>query len=254
MMSYRAFVEKEFCENIRSYKMYILIVIFVFLGLLNPITAKMTPVILNTLVEQGVSITIPEPVAIDSWMQFYKNVPNMGIIVFVIVFSGIMSSEYGKGTLINIIAKGLPRRDVVLAKYTVVSLLWTVCYWTCYGVTYIYTGYFWRNSFVHHVVYAAFCLWVFGLFIFSTLILGAVLYRSNYGSMLFTGVFFLCMYLFSMLPKLGKLSPVFLSSCNMRIIQENLDCSDTVLTLGITVLLSVIMVVIAIIVLNKKKL
>lgn len=252
-MPYRAFVEKEFLENIRSYKIYMLIVIFAFLGVLNPITAKFTPQILSTLMEQGVSITFPQPTAIDSWMQFYKNVPNMGMIVFVIVFSGTMSSEYGKGTLINIIAKGLPRRDVVLAKYSVIGLIWTLCYWLCFGITFVYTSYFWKNSSNHHVVFAAFCLWIFGMFILSTLMLGAVLNRSNYGCMLFTGAIFLCMYFFSMLPKLSKLSPVFLSSCNLNLIQGKLSCADTVLTIVITIAVSFVMIVMGIIVFNKKK-
>ena len=54
-------------------------IIFVMLGMLSPAIAKLTPDLLELLTEtQGSSsmtITVGEVTALDSWVQFFKNIP-----------------------------------------------------------------------------------------------------------------------------------------------------------------------------------
>lgn len=60
----------------------------------------------------------------------------MGLIVLVLLFSGTLTTELSKGTLINVLTKGLTRYAVILAKYTVALVLWSFALLMALGVTY----------------------------------------------------------------------------------------------------------------------
>lgn len=113
MKAYFAFTQKELLESLRTYKLLIMIIVFMFFGMLGPLTAKLTPQILESLMPAGMQVTMGEPTAFDSWAQFFKNVSQMGFIVVAILFSGIMANEFNRGTLIHPLTKGLPRSTVI---------------------------------------------------------------------------------------------------------------------------------------------
>ena len=59
--------------------------------------------------------------ALTSWTQFYKNIP-LALIIFLLIFSGILTVEYQKGTLINMITKGMNRWKILAAKGIIMSI------------------------------------------------------------------------------------------------------------------------------------
>ena len=79
MRTFIAFTKKEFLEQFRTNKLLILTLVFIFIGILNPLTALLTPWLLEMFSESmegsGVIIGEIEVTALDSWMQFYKNIP-----------------------------------------------------------------------------------------------------------------------------------------------------------------------------------
>lgn len=134
MNGFIAFTKKEFTENVRNYRLLTMIAIFAIFGFIGPLTAKFTPQLIETLAPQ-LNMNIPEPVALDSWVQFYKNVPSLGFSLMIILFSSILSNEYSKGTLVIMLTKGLSRPAVILAKFTVMFCIMTVSLWLCFGIT-----------------------------------------------------------------------------------------------------------------------
>ena len=149
MSSFFAFLKKEVLESYRSGKLLLLGILFVAFGVMNPAIAKLTPWLLEVLSEEladsGMQITAASVDAITSWTQFFKNTP-MALIVFVLLYGGSFTKEYGSGTLILLLTKGLARYKVLLAKTTLMLSLWTVGYWTCFGITFGYNAYFWNNG------------------------------------------------------------------------------------------------------------
>lgn len=130
-----AFAGKEFMELIRTGKLVILTLLFLFFGIMNPAIAKMTPWLMEmmseSLGEAGLTVTEVEVDAMTSWMQFYKNIP-IALILFLLLFSSILTVEYQKGTLINMITKGMARWGIIASKAVVMLVLWTAEYWMCY--------------------------------------------------------------------------------------------------------------------------
>ena len=139
MNHYLVFLKKELVEHARTYKLLIMLVVFTIFGITNPLIAKLTPELLASFMPEGMSMTIPEPTALDSWAQFFKNTQQMGMIVLVLVFSGVLSSEISRGTLINLLTKGLSRQAVILAKYSAMLLVWSLSILLSAALTWVYT-------------------------------------------------------------------------------------------------------------------
>ena len=123
MRTFIAFTKKEFLEQVRTNKLLILTLVFIFIGILNPLTALLTPWILEMFSESmegsGVIIGEIEVTALDSWMQFYKNIP-IAFIVFLLVQSSIFSKEYQKGTLTLVLTKGFERYKIIICKFMII--------------------------------------------------------------------------------------------------------------------------------------
>jgi ABC-2 type transport system permease protein len=66
MKSFIAFSKKELIESVRTYKLMIVLSVFLLFGMLNPITAKITPELLKEFMPEGIIITLPSPSSIDS--------------------------------------------------------------------------------------------------------------------------------------------------------------------------------------------
>src|SRR5665647_682471 len=186
MRAYFAFTKKEFTENLRTYKLMIMIVVFLIFGVMNPLFAKFTPEILKAAGLDPSALGMGTPTAMDSFAQFCKNVGQLGLLVLVIVFSGIMANELSEGTLINILTKGMKRSTVILSKFTMATVIWTVSYLLCLAVTYAYTAYYFTIENISNVFLTFSSMWLFGVLLVAIVILGGVLFKNIYGSLLLT--------------------------------------------------------------------
>ena len=105
---------------------------------------------LEVYYETGMTITAVSVSALDSWVQFFKNIP-MALIIFVILESNIFTGEYRSGTLVLSLTKGLDRYKVLIAKTAVLTVLWTLGFWVCYGITYGCNRIFWEEQAAQHL-------------------------------------------------------------------------------------------------------
>ena len=193
-----AFTKKEFIEVVRSGKFLVLIIVFSLFGIMNPAIAKLTPWMMeqfsSSLEESGFIITQVTVDALTSWTQFYKNVP-MGLIIFLLMFSGIMANELQKGTLVNIITKGMSRMWIIVSKTIVMLALWTLNYWMCYFITYVYNEYFWDNKVAKYVLYSAFLVYMLGVWLISLMMLMSTIFTTGSTVAVGTGAVFFVSYM-----------------------------------------------------------
>ena len=125
-----AFFKKEVMEQIRSKKIMILVLVFAFFGITNPVIAKLTPWLLElfseTMQDSGIVIVGAQVTALDSWMQYFGNLL-LPMIVFALLQSNVFSKEYQTKTMTLVLSKGFERYKVVLSKFAILVLSWTVC-------------------------------------------------------------------------------------------------------------------------------
>ncbi len=251
-----AFIKKETLQQLRSGRLMILGILFVLLGIMNPATAKLTPRLLeimaDSLAESGMTVTNVTVSAMDSWMQFFKNMP-LGLIAFILLQSSIFTKEYSSGTLVLSLTKGLERFKVVVSKTTVLTVLWTLGYWLCFGITYGYSAYFWDNSAAQNLVFSAVCWWMFGVCVISLMILFSTIANSNTGVLVGTGSVVLASYLLGLFPKISKYLPTFLADGNSLIYgvaEEKSYVAAIIVTVGV----SLICFAVSIPIFNRKQL
>ena len=256
MRSFLAFTRKEFTYQLRSGKMMLLGILFVLFGIMNPAIAKITPWLLETmadsLAESGMTVTAVTVTAMDSWVQFFKNIP-MALIAFVLLEGSIFAKEYETGTLVLSLTKGLSRYKVVLSKAVVLTMLWSLGYWVCFGVTYGYNAYFWDNSIAQNLWLSVICWWVFGLWIIGLMVLFSVISKSGSTVLVGTGgVVFGC-YLLGMIPKIKDYVPTLLTDGN-SLIYGTAKANTYTAPLLLTAAMTVIFIASSIPLFSKKKL
>jgi ABC-2 type transport system permease protein len=251
-----AFLKKELLEQIRSGKLLFLGILFVLFGVMNPAVAKLTPWLLETLAdsmaEGGMTITIGEVTALDSWVQFFKNIP-MALIAFVLMEGSIFTREYSSGTLLLSLTKGFARYKVVATKALVLTALWSLGYWLCFGITYGYNAYFWDNSVAQDLLFSVLCWWLFGLWVIALLVLFSSLAKENTGVLLGTGGVVLTCSLFSFIPKVQKFLPTQLTDGN-SLIYGAIEMDKYVPALVIAGAMTLVCFVASIPIFNKKQL
>lgn len=253
MTHYIAFLKKEILESIRTYKLFILLIVFVLFGVMNPLATKLTPYIIKTLIPDGNSIPIPEPTAFDSWAQFFKNITQMGLIVTILVFNGILVTELSKGTLINILTKGLSRKAVILSKFSSMILIWTLSVTASFIVTWAYTVYLFPVCGISNLFFSVFCLWLFGSFLLSLLMFSSTLANTNYGSLIIVGVTVGISMMLNIIPSFQKYNPISLSTRNMELLTNTLHPASLYDAIGVTVIIIVALISFSILVFRKKQ-
>ena len=254
MKTFIAFVKKEILEEIRTGKLLILGILFVVFGIMNTAVAKLTPWLLeimaDSLAESGMNIAISEVSAIDSWVQFFKNIP-MALIVFVLIYGNSFTKEYESGTLILLITKGLKRDKILLAKTAVFLSFWSIGYWLCFYITYFYNDYYWNNDIAKGLYTAACNWWLFGVFVLCLTVLFSVICKNYTAVLLFTGGSILLSYLLGLLPQISYFVPsALMNSATLLIGAE--DMADYLKAVLITASLSISCILASIPFFNKK--
>ncbi|KGR79827.1 ABC transporter permease [Ureibacillus manganicus] len=116
---------KEWLEMTRNYKVIWIPLIFVLFGLMQPITSYYMPEILKNAsnLPEGSVIEIPMPTSGEVLAQTLGQFNQMGILVLVLAFMGIVSSERKSGMLKAILVKPVRFSSYITAKWMSAVLL-----------------------------------------------------------------------------------------------------------------------------------
>jgi ABC-2 type transport system permease protein len=268
MRNYSIFLKKELFEAFKTYKLLIMGAVFFLLGTMSPLMGRFTPEILKWAIESDPSMAgmdlsalIIEPIAFDSWVQFYGNVGQMGMIVLVIVFSGMLASEMSKGssngagTLTIMLSKGLSRSAVILSKLTSAVLIWTVSFVLSALTAWGYTIYLFEDSVdsIENLFFAMLCMWLFGLFLLAVTVFAATVTSKGYTCMLTVGAIAILLSVVSVIPKVDRYNPVSLSTSSLLLLNGESVVKDFYPAIAVTIIGIVAFVSLAIVRFSKKR-
>ena len=252
MRIFLSLLKKEAIEGARTKKMISTFILFLFIGLISPLTAKLTPMILQSIATGNIDINVAIPSEIDSWTQFFKNISQIGMFGLAIILSTQMSNEFQKGTLINLLSKGLPRYQVVLSKIFYNFILWFIAYFCSLILTYFYTKYFFGISFpIRNILMAALLPFVFGLFLISLEILAGVISGNVIGTLILTTAGIVIQLILSIRDEIVKYMPIALIGKPVNLI-KGIGYDDYYVPIITGGILIIICIVISIAVINKK--
>ncbi len=241
MMELRAFTWKEFLWAARTGKLMFLMILFVLFGVMNPAIAKMTPWLMETLAgdlaDSGFHIVATTVNGLTSWNQFCKNIP-LAMIVFLLLFSGILTSEYEKGTLTMMLAKGLARWKILAAKGLVTGILWTAGYWMSFAITWGYNRFFWNDDSAAYVFAAGGCYYLLGLWLITLVLLMSAIFKTGGAALAAVVCSFVAVYLLGFLPAIKEYLPGFLFNAQ-TLLASAAEPVDFVPVILITIAISV---------------
>ena len=255
MNQFFAFTKKEFYESVATFRLYILLVVFVLFGVMGPMLAILTPAIMEMVAagDSGITIILPDPTAIDSWTQFFGNFSQMGSLALAVIFAGIMSSELSRGTLVNLLSKGLKRHTVILSKFFSAGVLWTLAITFSVGICWLYTAFYFDMADISHTALVFVAPWLFGLFLIALLVFGGTLF-GNFGGSLGVGFgTFLTLVFVNMIPGAERYNPVSLAGGALSVMNGTGEAADFIPAILICVATIVMLLVGSISVFNRKK-
>lgn len=118
MTAFLAFLRKEALEIRRTWRMWVLPGMLLLFGVVDPVLAKITPDLLESVAsdQPGTVIVLPEPVAHDALVQFAKSLSQVVLIALIIATADLIAGERRSGTAVLVLTKPLRRGAFVLAK------------------------------------------------------------------------------------------------------------------------------------------
>ena len=117
-------LRKELLELWRTRRTVIVCAVFLFLGFLSPLSAKLLPDIIQSMGDTGsVIIQVSPPTVQDALFQHVKSISQMGVPLAVLLAMGALASERARGTASMILSKPVSRASFLLGKLVALTLV-----------------------------------------------------------------------------------------------------------------------------------
>lgn len=231
------FFKKELMEIRKTSKLIVLPVVFLFFAILSPLTARYMKEIMEAAGVGEMIKLIPDPVYLDSFIQFFKNADFMCILTTILVFMGSVSEEKSKGSAILVMTKGVSRTDFILSKFFAAALLFTAAYMISAAVFIYYTSILFPGAYIAESWLALFLFWLYGILITAITILASTLSRSVTMSAVMALLAYAVIAGITALPKIGEYSPGILSSLGIEIMKGAEASAKAIAPMIVTVIL-----------------
>jgi ABC-2 type transport system permease protein len=134
-------LRKELLEQWRSYRLFIVAVVWLLFGLTSPLLARYTPEIIRLAMPNGEEIAnlVPTPTAVVAVEQYLKNISQVGVLLALFMAMGAVAQEKDKGTAALMLVKPLPRGVFVAAKFLALGVTFTLSFVLASAACYYYT-------------------------------------------------------------------------------------------------------------------
>ncbi|WP_456276348.1 ABC transporter permease [Bacillus sp. AK128] len=119
MTHFAVLYRKEMTEMVRNYKLMWIPLVFILLGIMQPVSAYYLPQILETFggLPEGARIEIPTPTGPQVLMEVLANFGMIGVLILVLSGMGIVSGERQSGVAGMVMMKPVPYSSYILSKW-----------------------------------------------------------------------------------------------------------------------------------------
>lgn len=250
-MSAKVMIKKEFNEIFKTSKIFILPLILLFFGFSSPILTKMMPELLSGLMDE-MQIILPDQTWMDSYIQFFGNITQIGFIAIILVFMNTITEEKSKNTIILVLSKPISRTWFIMSKFIVNSIFLNTSILISYFATAFYTNILFENTQYSQSLQAISLFMIYSTgFLAIVTGLSAILKSSLATGGISLGIFALV----SASTLFGKFfaenSPGAIPGHMNKLITGQINFNDTIMTIFLTILLSFGILIFGIIKFNK---
>lgn len=254
MKNIMTLIRKELLEAFRKHRLLVIITIFVLIGLMSPIGTKYLGEILKQLLPSGYVLKVREASEIEAYFQFFKNISQIGLIVLIIITSGLMADELEKKTIVNVLSKGVRREYIIVSKFISSIIVWLISYIISVIIFEYYTNIFWGNKIsLSSIIYSNLLVFSYGGLIISLNIFFGIMFKNKILTIVSCFIFSLIQMFIAVFPEISKLLPISLLSQCVYIIEGKVNMYETVITLASTLTLILFLLVISMSLFKRKE-
>ncbi len=171
----------------RTAKVIVFPALIVLISIISPLTAKYMNQILASFLEgSGVQIDFPDPVALDSYVQYISDLNEIVLLVVLFVSVSIFIRDKTKDLMPLIFSKPVSRTKYLLSKYISFSTLLFVSLLLGYLVFTYYTYVLFDKVFLIEGLVALLVYFLYLLFLMSIALVMSVLFRTYIMAILMT--------------------------------------------------------------------
>lgn len=217
MTGFGVLLGKELREQLRTYRLPVVAIVFLLFGITSPVLARYTKELIDALGAQataGMKIVLPPPTVADAVNQLLKNLVQFGILIAILLAMGTVASEKDRGTAGLILTKPASRLAFLAAKLVAISVTLAVAVAVGCAIAYVYTLLLFEGASLPVVGYIemAILMWLAITAYASLTFLGSTLTRSAVAG---AGIGFVALIVTGIvggLPTIGKYMPITLTT------------------------------------------
>ncbi|UOQ44841.1 ABC transporter permease [Halobacillus salinarum] len=247
MKTFTVLLQKEFRESWRSYKFLWMPLLFIFLGISDPLTNYYMEDILNAVgnMPEGFSVTLPDYAPIDLLKASTGQFQSLGLIVLVITAAGMINRERQNGTATLIYVRPVSYIALFMSKWTVAGALGMVSAILGYAGSMYYTSILYgpveAMAFIQMVL--TYCVWI--LFSVAVALMFSALFKTAFAMAVTIIVLPVAIMIESLIGQYWHISPWKLADYGVQFIAQT-DNEYYVKTLLLTVILMVLAIILGI--------
>lgn len=248
MNQFLILIKKDMIELYRTKKLLIIGIIFVLFAILSPVTAYLTPNIIEMLSKSdpNVIITVPDPTYIDSYIQFFNNFSQMCTLVVIIVFAPLIVEEKRKGTFHTLLNNKVSRSNFVISKIISQLKSFTFFYIVSILIFMLYTYILFEQTLAPYWLLSFTSLYIYFIFLIGIINLMSVITKTNIMSIVASLAVFFSIMILNFIPIIGKYLPNYLITISNNLIIDNSYLQYVVVNYIVTLTLFVITVMLSI--------
>jgi hypothetical protein len=124
MRGFTVLLKKELREHIKTHKLLIVLVVFLFLGMGTPLMLHYLPDIVNS--GGGTEIPMPDFTGEDAASEFFGSIAQIGMVVVILVAMGAVARERERGTALLTLSKPVGRDMFIAAKLAALAVIFGI--------------------------------------------------------------------------------------------------------------------------------
>ena len=207
MAGFRVLLGKELLEQWRTFRLPVVATVFLLVGLISPLLARLTPEILKAAVGDQIPIVLPPPTAADAVDQLAKNLGQFGGLIAVLLAMGAVATEKERGTAAMILSKPVGRAGFLVAKLVAIGITLCVATAIASAGAWFYTLVLFEPLPVVGVAAAAALQWLTLMAWAAVTFLGSTLTRSSLAAAGLGIVAFIVVGILGVIPNVGRFLP-----------------------------------------------
>ena len=254
MNQFTTFFKKEWLEMWRSFKFIWIPLVFVILGIMDPITNYFIDDILASVgnLPEGYEMLLPDFTPVDIYAATTSQFQSIGIIVLVAIFASAISRERQSGTATLMYVRPISFASYFLSKWAAAVGLAVFCVVVGYFSSFYYTNLLFGSvpfdQFLAMV--GTYCVWI--MFAISFTLAMSAAFKTSIAMALSILAIPVFLMIDSLIGSFWTITPWKLANYGVQILAGDIVWKDYYWTLAITISLTIVFIVVGILMSKKK--